>query len=173
MSAQCVSWADRDVDIAAFRPRRARRPTRQQAHRLFGLEVIDKQILARDRHVSIHFMIVKVELFLYKDVFALSPFRRSVHHVQAHYLCSPCPRCSCSRCRLLQGSWRCVFYRLIQINDVFPLVHKSASDKDIRHAYKKLSKKYHPDKNKDPGAEERFVEIAHGQYSCRSNWPAF
>ncbi|KAF7312295.1 Chaperone protein DnaJ [Mycena indigotica] len=40
-------------------------------------------------------------------------------------------------------------------------VHKSASDKDIRHAYKKLSRKFHPDKNKDPGAEDRFVEIAH------------
>lgn len=40
-------------------------------------------------------------------------------------------------------------------------MHKSASDKDIRHAYKKLSKKFHPDKNKDPGAEERFVDIAH------------
>ncbi|GLB40457.1 putative dnaJ central domain [Lyophyllum shimeji] len=39
-------------------------------------------------------------------------------------------------------------------------LHKSASDKDIRHAYKKLSKKYHPDKNKEPGAEEKFVEIA-------------
>jgi len=50
---------------------------------------------------------------------------------------------------------------MLQINDVFRLVHKSASDKDIRHAYKKLSKKFHPDKNKDPGAEERFVEIAH------------
>ena len=24
------------------------------------------------------------------------------------------------------------------------------------------SRKYHPDKNKDPGAEEKFVEIAHG-----------
>ncbi|EAU85313.2 chaperone DnaJ [Coprinopsis cinerea okayama7 len=35
-------------------------------------------------------------------------------------------------------------------------VHPSASDKDIRAAYKRLSKKWHPDKNKDPGAEERF-----------------
>ncbi len=42
------------------------------------------------------------------------------------------------------------------------IVHKSASDKDIRHAYKKLSRKFHPDKNKDPDAEDRFVEIAHG-----------
>ncbi|KAJ6505973.1 hypothetical protein DFH09DRAFT_1251868 [Mycena vulgaris] len=42
-------------------------------------------------------------------------------------------------------------------------IHKSASEKDIRHAYKKLSRKFHPDKNKDPGAEDKFVEIAHGQ----------
>ncbi|KAJ7035015.1 hypothetical protein C8F04DRAFT_547929 [Mycena alexandri] len=40
-------------------------------------------------------------------------------------------------------------------------IHKSASEKDIRHAYKKLSRKFHPDKNKDPGAEDKFVEIAH------------
>ncbi|KAK7454672.1 DnaJ-related protein scj1 [Stygiomarasmius scandens] len=40
-------------------------------------------------------------------------------------------------------------------------LHKSASEKDIRYAYKKLSRKYHPDKNKDPGAEEKFVEIAY------------
>ncbi|KAI5122286.1 hypothetical protein M0805_002366 [Coniferiporia weirii] len=40
-------------------------------------------------------------------------------------------------------------------------VHKSASDADIRKAYKKLSRKYHPDKNKDEGAEEKFVEIAY------------
>ncbi|PPQ66216.1 hypothetical protein CVT24_000328 [Panaeolus cyanescens] len=39
-------------------------------------------------------------------------------------------------------------------------VHKSASEKDIRAAYKRLSKKFHPDKNKAPDAEERFVQIA-------------
>jgi len=42
------------------------------------------------------------------------------------------------------------------------LVHKSASDRDIRAAYKRLSKKYHPDKNKAPDAEDKFVEIARG-----------
>ena len=42
MSARCVSWAGRDVYIAAFRPRRAQRRAGQQADRLFGFEVIDK-----------------------------------------------------------------------------------------------------------------------------------
>jgi len=39
-------------------------------------------------------------------------------------------------------------------------IHKSASEKDIRAAYKRLSKKFHPDKNKEPNAEEKFVDIA-------------
>ncbi|KAG6373457.1 hypothetical protein JVT61DRAFT_6610 [Boletus reticuloceps] len=39
---------------------------------------------------------------------------------------------------------------------------KHASEQDIKKAYKRLSRKYHPDKNKDPGAEDKFVEIAHG-----------
>jgi hypothetical protein len=38
-----------------------------------------------------------------------------------------------------------------------PAVDRSASDKDIRQAYKRLSRKYHPDKNQEPGAEEKFV----------------
>ncbi|TFL02515.1 DnaJ-domain-containing protein [Pterulicium gracile] len=40
-------------------------------------------------------------------------------------------------------------------------LHKSASETDIRKAYKRLSKKFHPDKNKAPDAENKFVEISH------------
>ena len=38
-------------------------------------------------------------------------------------------------------------------------VSKDASQDEIKRAYRKLSKKYHPDINKEPGAEEKYKEI--------------
>ena len=46
------------------------------------------------------------------------------------------------------------YYRLLDLD-------KSASDRDIKRAYRTLSKKYHPDKN--PGnesAHQKFVQVA-------------
>jgi molecular chaperone DnaJ len=39
-------------------------------------------------------------------------------------------------------------------------VPKEASKDDIKAAYRKLALQYHPDKNKDPGAEEKFKQIS-------------
>lgn len=39
-------------------------------------------------------------------------------------------------------------------------VQKNASKEEIKNAYRKLALQYHPDRNKDPGAEEKFKEIS-------------
>jgi molecular chaperone DnaJ len=38
-------------------------------------------------------------------------------------------------------------------------VSKNATKEEIKKAYRRLSKKYHPDINKEPGAEEKFKEV--------------
>lgn len=39
-------------------------------------------------------------------------------------------------------------------------VEPEAESKDIKTAYRKLARKYHPDMNPDPGAEDKFKEVA-------------
>ena len=39
---------------------------------------------------------------------------------------------------------------------------KGASDKEIKSAFRRLALKYHPDKNKEPDAQEKFLKIAEG-----------
>lgn len=38
-------------------------------------------------------------------------------------------------------------------------ISKNASQDELKSAYRSLAKRYHPDVNKDPGAEEKFKEI--------------
>ena len=38
-------------------------------------------------------------------------------------------------------------------------INKNASEAEIKKAFRTLAKKYHPDVNKEPGAEEKFKEI--------------
>ena len=47
-------------------------------------------------------------------------------------------------------------------------VSKDASAEEIKKAYRKLAKQYHPDVSKDPNATEKFAEIQ-GAYDCLSD----
>ncbi|CAG4906839.1 unnamed protein product [Colias eurytheme] len=68
-----------------------------------------------------------------------------------------------------KGRWLCVVLVLLlcpfiiaqKIGDPYKIlgIHRRATFSEIRKAYRQLAKEWHPDKNEDPNAESRFVEI--------------
>jgi preprotein translocase subunit Sec63 len=45
---------------------------------------------------------------------------------------------------------------------------RNADQDEIKRAYRRLARKYHPDVNKDPGAEETFKKLT-GPMRCSQN----
>ena len=85
-----------------------------------------------------------------------------------------CPKC-CHLAALGLVTVMLVDYVHSATKDYYKIlgVEKSASDREIKKAFRKLAVQYHPDKNKDPDAEKKFVEIAKGEYQNNQRYNSF
>ncbi|KAK8659693.1 hypothetical protein V6N13_029887 [Hibiscus sabdariffa] len=64
--------------------------------------------------------------------------------------------------RLIVKAARYCFLQRLYLQDYYSIlgVSKNASKSDIKSAYRKLARNYHPDVNKEAGAEQKFKEIS-------------
>jgi DnaJ family protein B protein 12 len=60
--------------------------------------------------------------------------------------------------------------KMLQLKDFYEIlqVPKTATDEEIKKAYRKLALKFHPDKNRAPNANEAFTKVGKA-YDCLSN----
>jgi len=75
---------------------------------------------------------------------------------------SACVRKNREKLRLASCSVHACDRRIVKYKNYYSSlgVERGASTDDIKKAYRKLARKYHPDVSKESGAEERFKEIA-------------
>src|ERR1700733_5949838 len=69
------------------------------------------------------------------------------------------------RCILCLLLWACLVAVVVCNVDYYKVlgVDRDASDKDIKRQYRKLSKQWHPDKNRgDETEHDKFVEVSEG-----------
>ena len=74
------------------------------------------------------------------------------------------------RCILGLVIWAALMVIVICEVDYYKVlgVDRGASDKDIKRQYRKLSKQWHPDKNRgDETAHDKFVQVSEGNCSSR------
>lgn len=50
-------------------------------------------------------------------------------------------------------------------------LQQGASEEEVKHSYRQLAKKWHPDMNKSPGADAKFKEINEANDMIKQGWP--
>ncbi len=61
----------------------------------------------------------------------------------------------------------------MQFKDYYKImgVQRNASQDEIKHAYRRLARKYHPDVSSEPDAERRFKELSEAYESLTTPAP--